>query len=370
MYLFFYTAKLDYFYDLWICLRNGYELDKASQSKPLFIMIEPNVTYLDENYESYSQYLEKRMLKRYNSYKHCKFRYFLKCGLLYEGIKIKSKNIFSPKFLLKYPININFTVQPNNQCRNNIELILAITSPVESFLERYTYRNIYHNFSFIQIFFFTTFSEIDNINRLIQEENEYYGDVIQFDFIGEYYKLPYNMIGSLRWINNHCKNYKYLVLHQIDIFLNIPYYLNHFHSISEVYPVIAAVYKHQKVIHHIPRNIPGMKRWYVTYSAYPGEYWPDYPQGPCIFISEDTVKEVVNASYYVKRIVFMDDIYLGFLLQYSNISQYDIIDHRVSDFLSVKYPSFDYIKRKYLWIHGVSPGNLRFLSKNIYNYVQ
>lgn len=369
MYLLLYTEKLDYLYDLIVCYRNGYGLELASQNTPSFSRIENFKIDLNTKYDYFLKSIEKRLITKYISYINCKFHYFLKCGILYEGVKKRAKNQFSPKFLLKYPINTNIRIEPLNQCKNDIELILAIISPSESFLERYTYRKIYCNYSFIQTFFFTTTSKESNINRLIKEENDYYRDIIQFDFVGEYYLLPYNMIGSLRWVNIHCKNYKYVVEHQIDIFLNIPYYLNHFHSISTVYPVISAVYHHQKVIHHIPKELQGLKRWYITYSAYHEEYWPDYPQGPCIFLSENTTKKVVNASYYVKKIIFMEDIYLGFLLQYSNISQYNIIDHRISSFIDVKFIDFDDIEKNYLWIHGLTPGGLYYISSNIYKYV-
>lgn len=179
-------------------------------------------------YEHLTAEMERSLRMRIKAYQEKIFNPLLS-GEKYEREFISKVNYgtVNKKLILPFPIIIKNVIQSTHKCREKMELIIAINSSPNSFLERYTYRRIYNEYkSNIEYYFFVGLSVNETINDLIKEENEKYNDLIQFDFVSHYYNITYLTIGSLRWINEHCKNYKYLVEHQSDVFFNLFYYFN------------------------------------------------------------------------------------------------------------------------------------------------
>lgn len=106
--------------------------------------------------------------------------------------------------------------------------------------------------------------------------------------------------------------------------------------------------------------------WFIPKYIYnETEIWPDFPLVTSIFLHKKTVKKIVNASYYLKKILFMDDVYLGMLLKFSNET---LASNNLSliNFNYYNIANLTYVKYNILSYHGVMPGALLYLSSKIY----
>lgn len=280
------------------------------------------------------------------------------CGIRYERRK-KITTKFTPhEYFLPFPIKLRIITEPKSKCKDNMKLIIALMCSPGQFSNRYVYRKIYSKYKFIKLYFFTTRSDIKRINDLIKEENDKYDDIIQYDFKGGYYLITYQVAGAIRYINENCKNYKYLIDHQSDIFLNIPFYLKMFEK-DTTYPIIGNLYLRPLVCRS--KNFVS----YMPKDLYKDDYYPPFVQGACIFFSEETVKKLAIASYSVDRVICFDDVYIGFLMNYSKIDVKKtkcIEKYKRNEYSRRMSKSF--IRNDLLWIHGFHPAAIYYLSMN------
>lgn len=309
-----------------------------------------------ESFLSIEKEVKLRITDLYQHYDKCENK-SLKCGIKYEGTKKPTKKYEKHDYILQFPIEISPVYEATKKCKDNMSLIIGITIKPEGFLERYVFREIYNSHSYyIQYYFFTSLSKNDTINDLMEEENRKYGDIIQFDFICQYYLLPYLLISSIRWINQKCRNYKYYVDHQSDTYFSLPFYLHNFENEKVIHPVIGSIYYGKP--NRNPKSVS-----YIPVSAYPNETYPKFPQGPMILLSEDTVNKVCVASYEMDQVISFDDVYLGFLLKHAKVENFKNIMGKKRDEFTEDMTN-DFIQNKLMYLHGLKPGSILYLSKN------
>lgn len=94
--------------------------------------------------------------------------------------------------------------------------------------------------------------------------------MIQFDLYDDYYKIVYQEIGGLRWINKHCKNYKYLIEQGSDIYFNIHLFYKLYGRKTKTYSVIGNIVTGGRVF----RN--NNSHFYIPKSVYNQPTYPNY----------------------------------------------------------------------------------------------
>lgn len=299
-----------------------------------------NISNLYIKYEKILNYELNLTLKRYPN---CKSDFLVGCKFLEKRFKPLDSSV-KPKLVnISFPILFNEIINEKPLC-NDKSLIIGIACSPNHFKQRYIYRKIYNKYSNIKYYFFMGKSYNNTINDIVKDESKIYHDIIQFSYMSSYFNITVQFVSISRWINKNCNNYKYYVYHQPDVFLNIPFYEKTFGNI-ETKAVIG------KITHLTKTSRKKTSKWYVPYEVYPDKYLPDYPQGSCIFFSESTTKSIVHAADNCNRIVPIDDIYIGLILQYENITslQYDASRNIII------YPRVPVSLDKYLFIHSLQP---------------
>lgn len=337
-----------------------------SKKRTMFYLHPPNP--LDS--KSYNELLSKinsQLLRKYDSYKNCTENGLLKCGEKYEGYKLTGENKLPPNDNITFPIETDILVDSTAKCYKT-ELVISLMTSPDAFIERHSYRKSYkllpRNYP---VFFFMGYSKYKTINTFILEESKEFNDIIQFDVEGSYYKLSVIMISIIRWLKSHCSNYKYVIHHQTDIFINIPYFFEHIDNstITEVCPLIGLIrYGYPPV-----RDINSIyKKWYVPKSVYPFSVYPNFPSAACIMFTEKIINMMDYATYHYNIILPMDDVFIGLLLNYTGLtdSQCNYEDKIISNYPHHPINSLKELRDDKLWIHSLTPGSIYYLSKTIY----
>ncbi|CAG2238324.1 unnamed protein product [Mytilus edulis] len=145
----------------------------------------------------------------------------------------------------------------------------------------------------------------------IEKESKRYMDIIQGNFVDSYRNLTYKLVFSLFWVNNFCKNAKFVIKMDDDIITNIPL----------VVPYLAEKEKAGKTsdvleCQTITENSPVRERnnkWFVTLEEYPFTKFLPYCAGHSSIMSIDVVRKMYRASKNVPYF-WLEDVYgSGFL---------------------------------------------------------
>lgn len=72
----------------------------------------------------------------------------------------------------------------------------------------------------LRMLFVLASNKDDTVNALLAEESRIYGDVLQLDYLEDYYLLPVKTLALLRWTLLNCINVKYVLKVDDDTFIN------------------------------------------------------------------------------------------------------------------------------------------------------
>ena len=59
------------------------------------------------------------------------------------------------------------------------------------------------------------------LERQLKVESDTYGDILQFNFIEDYYNLTLKAISELKWAYRHCSSSRYMVKTDDDVVMNM-----------------------------------------------------------------------------------------------------------------------------------------------------
>ncbi|CAC5401597.1 unnamed protein product [Mytilus coruscus] len=186
-----------------------------------------------------------------------------------QHLKCKEKNVFLLVFV---------HMAPGNSAGRN--LIRSTFGTVFSF----------HN-KRIEYVFVLGKTENVTLQQEIEHESERYMDIIQGNFIDSYRNLTYKLVFSLFWVNNFCKNAKFVIKMDDDIIINIPL----------VVPYLAEKFKAGQASNvleckTITENIPVRDRnnkWFITPEEYPFTKFLPYCAGHSSIMSIDVFDTVL-----------------------------------------------------------------------------
>nr|XP_022306849.1 beta-1,3-galactosyltransferase 5-like [Crassostrea virginica] len=196
-------------------------------------------------------------------------------------------------------------------CHNNgttTFLLICIPSATGNFKQRLAIRNswgsaVKRNPS-LTLTFFVEKSKNKETENIVRKEKQIFMDIIEVDVEARYENLAKKSIMILEWALFHCKDAKYMLKVDDDVFLNIG--LLKADLISENYSnsIIGC-----KVRNSSPFRFP-LSKWYLSRDQYSADIFPDYISGPAYVLSGDIFFKLYSATKLVPRI-FLEDVYLN-----------------------------------------------------------
>lgn len=225
--------------------------------------------------------------------------------------------------------NLNYRFTINSKiCHNNEFLVALVCISVDSFEQREIIRKSWANSEFFKIVFLVGSSLNISVNRLVQEENKVFMDIIQQDFVDSYSNLTLKTIMGLKWVSQYCSNVKYVLKVDDDVVVNVPILVSYLKNIKQIDNYYMGSFQKAAPVHRFK------SKWAVHNSEYSGKCYPPYHQGPAYIISGRFVSVLFNISKFTK-LFKLEDVYMGILTyqaktNYAALNDYYLIDPKIA----------------------------------------
>ncbi|RWS09456.1 Beta-1:3-galactosyltransferase brn-like protein [Dinothrombium tinctorium] len=248
--------------------------------------------------------------------------------------------------------NYRFVIENKFKCKNerkhsfeNIRVLIMIKSAVKNTKARDAIRNSWgfeHRFSDVlikRVFVLGSCERVwfENVESggekpcqdVIDDESMKNNDIIQIDFIDNYYNNTVKMMSAQKWAVKHCPNADFI------LFVDDDYYV----SMKNLLKFLRNPFTYDKDPNYIldpfalpkplPKHFDGrlyagyvfnnslpirckMSKWRLSIQEYPYSRFPPYVTAGAIVLSNSALIDMYYASFYVKHFRF-DDIYISLL---------------------------------------------------------
>lgn len=151
--------------------------------------------------------------------------------------------------------------------------------------------------------------------RQLKAESDKYGDILQFNFIEDYYNLTIKAIAELKWAWRHCSNSRYMVKTDDDVVMNMP--------------MLYQLVQRRKIpsgltglVMTTPANREPGHKWYMPRRYYHRDNY-EFLAGFSYLLSMDRLKQFLKTIItYPGPILDIDDLFLtGIVADYGRIKR-------------------------------------------------
>uniref|UniRef100_A0A183CBQ9 Hexosyltransferase n=1 Tax=Globodera pallida TaxID=36090 RepID=A0A183CBQ9_GLOPA len=259
--------------------------------------------------------------------------------------EIRFKNIRHPYWI---------RVPPEAPCSKPTKLLILVMSRRGAFVQRNSIRKTWANDALSGTVFRYLVGDplktaAKNITKLaeeqqkLDEEFETFGDLIFLNGIIDSYKnLHLKWYAALQWQQNFCAGAEFLMKTDDDTIVHLPR-LDHWieHKFRPALKKQLATYFGWIISGVKPIRQKG-HRWYVSKSAYPHNWYPDYMQGATYMASSQAISAVMRHAHEVDGFNMDDVLFTGILAKLANVTLFSAGDHfRVGSSLGAKKKCVD-----------------------------
>lgn len=259
------------------------------------------------------------------------------------------------------PINsyyFAFHNNPQKKCLDveDLRLVYIIKSAPDNFHLRAAVRLTWgyeKRFSDVEIrtVFLIGKTNLDNLQKDIDQEYNKYGDIIQGNFTDSYYNNTYKTMMGLQWVKKYCTNSKFYMFVDDDYYVSTKNILRFIRYPSKYPEYVKKPFSNVKIFNkwgrkslnlgdynlsndvflyagYVFKSAPHrhyISKWYVSLKEYPYHLWPPYVTAGAYILSKNALIDMYFTSYYTKHFRF-DDIYLGLLAYKAKIKPFHCND--------------------------------------------
>lgn len=160
----------------------------------------------------------------------------------------------------------------NTKCNHkNINLLVLVKSSLINFDRRKIIRqtwgleNRFSDVSTRTIFLLGKSYDID-LEKRIKKEHDQYGDIIQYDFIDEYYNNTIKTMNMIKWASTHCNNSRYYFFSDDDMYVSIKNVLRYLRNPVNYPEYLSQEVKGKESKYNLPSDVV-LFAGYVFHSA-------------------------------------------------------------------------------------------------------
>lgn len=235
-------------------------------------------------------------------------------------------------------------MQPMVEC-DGLNLLVVVFSGPTNFRERHLIRLTWASKKALatlqgrtKVIFSLGRVNNQTLQHMILEENKRYGDILQGDFLEDYYLLAQKSINVFTWIKEKCQKVSWIVKTDDDTVHQIWEVNSLTRNMGINSPMIACKNKTDPVIRPGHEEIELYKKWAVSYEEYPHEFYPMNCEGQFYLFNTEVVLRLLQAFEKRGKVIFkIDDVFItGILAEEGKVTHMDIgdlIQHDKSRFL-------------------------------------
>jgi beta-1,3-galactosyltransferase 1 len=138
------------------------------------------------------------------------------------------KDVINPQ-TTKYVINASYLLENKNLCASvdYVTILIFILSSPDNFSRRNVIRETWGNsssylmYGTVKVMFWLGKTKDHKAQKNIGEEFKRHGDILQGDLIDSYHNLSHKTVMGYKWLIKNCKNARYILKTDDDLFINI-----------------------------------------------------------------------------------------------------------------------------------------------------
>ena len=241
----------------------------------------------------------------------------------------------------------------------SVLLLIVVKSKMDNFDHRAAIRETWgsknnkYNAPVRVVFLLGTRPKNREFQQRVLSEHEVNQDIIQGNFIDDYYNNTLKLLVGLQWATTRCPDGRYVAFVDDDFFVAPQKIINK-----------AVRLKYNKFMfgNVIRKALPfrnSFSKWVISEEEYSYKFWPPYLLGGCFLTPILTARDLSIASLYTKFLRF-DDVFLGIVahkLGIRLVHEHEIYPQRLH-FSGMKETG-----HSVLAVHGYSPSELRVVWK-------
>lgn len=146
------------------------------------------------------------------------------------------------------------------KCNGNIHLLILVKSSLKHFDRRRIIRKTWgseNRFSDVPtrtIFILGKSYDID-LEKRVEEEHKQFGDVVQYDFIDDYYNNTIKTMNSIKWASTHCNNSRFYFFSDDDMYVSIKNVLRFLRNPTEYPEYLKNEVKGKQSKYNLPSDV-------------------------------------------------------------------------------------------------------------------
>ncbi|CAH2038085.1 unnamed protein product, partial [Iphiclides podalirius] len=177
-----------------------------------------------------------------------------------------------------------------------IDLFIAVKSAMGHFASRAAIRSTYGREDHVpgkvvRTLFFVGVGGSGTLQRRLEGEMALHKDIIQADFVDDYYNNTIKTMMTFRWLYEHCPNAEHCLFTDDDMYI----------SAANLFQYLGSM--------KVPENGTERERRLLA-GFYPWDRWPPYATAGAYVASSAALRALYAASLFVRHFRF-DDVYLG-----------------------------------------------------------
>ena len=229
---------------------------------------------------------------------------------LYNGMD--SQDIVNPF------VNYTYTLRPKDDfCGRDSGKDLLFIAFVPVSPKKIEYRSVVRTtwgqhqaaFNFKVVFLAGHDDKCTYANKMIKEESEIYGDIVQANFSDTYFNLTTKTMMGFRWVSTYCGNAKYTLKIDDDMVVSVKDLTGYLNALikNNTHRTNSFLCKYywRSYVYRDKRS-----KFYLSKEEHPQNYFDPYCDGQAYILTTELTGKMFDVSLHVKQMKF-EDVYIG-----------------------------------------------------------
>lgn len=191
---------------------------------------------------------------------YTEFEYPLETNILKCVMNVQSGNSDQLPCIKINPLKYELLLANNNKCDKNIHLLILVKSSINNFDRRRIIRKTWgteNRFSDVltrTVFMLGKSNDID-LEKRIKDEHRQYGDIVQYDFIDQYFNNTIKTLNAMKWASTYCNNSRFYFFSDDDMYVSIKNLIRYLRNPIEYPHYLSKEVKGKQSQHDLPSDV-------------------------------------------------------------------------------------------------------------------